>query len=165
MVYKKELDKIGGLLRKNQQTVAVAESVTSGLIQNVLANAEYASVFFEGGITAYNLQQKCRLLHVDPVNAITCNCVSEEIAREMALGVADVFKSNWSVAITGYAAPIPEQGLEDLFACYAISFNKEIVKVNTISAIKESPSEVQHFYMLSVVEDFIQCCHEMQNKI
>lgn len=162
MIYKNELDKVARYLVRNHHTVAIAESVTSGLIQNVFSNIFNASQFFEGGITAYNLQQKCTHLFIDPVHAVTCNCVSERVAEEMAVGISKSFKTNWGIAITGYAAPIPEQGLEELYACYAFSFNKKIIRRTTLGAIKEDPEQVQHFYMLAVLEDFIQCCTEME---
>ena len=157
MIYQKELNKIGSMIIKQGHTVAVAESVTAGLIQNIFANVENASIFFQGGITAYNIHQKCTHLFMDPVHAIGNNCVSEKIAEEMAVGICKSFKSTWGLAVTGYASPIPEQGLEDLYACYAFCFRNEIVKHETVrAALHASPGKVQQFYMKTVVEDFIQ---------
>lgn len=160
MIYKKELNRIGALLVKQQQTLAVAESVTAGLLQNAFANVENASLFYQGGITAYNLLQKITQLSVDPLHAISCNCVSEKVAAEMALGVSRSFKTKWGIAITGYASPVPEQGLEDLFACYAFCFDRNIIKQSTIRAVKETAEAVEHFYLLAVLEDFMEVCTE-----
>ena len=148
-------------LKQHHQTIAVAESVTSGLIQNVFSNLDEASLFFEGGITAYNLQQKCTHLFIDPVHAVTCNCVSEKVAEQMALGISKSFKTTWGLSITGYASPVPEIGVHELYACYAISFAHRVLRRATIKAVTEDPEDVQHFYALSVLEDFIQCCTEM----
>jgi nicotinamide-nucleotide amidase len=60
------IQSIGNILIERQQTVAVAESVTSGHIQSTLSTAADAARFFQGGITTYNLGQKSRHLHVEP---------------------------------------------------------------------------------------------------
>jgi PncC family amidohydrolase len=133
--------------------------VTSGLLQNVFANAEDASIFFQGGITAYNLHQKCTHLFINPAYAVTCNCVSETVAAEMATGVRTSFKSDWGIAITGYASPVPEVNLVELYACYAISFNSEIVRQSTVTASAATPEKVQQFYASVLIGEFINCCH------
>jgi nicotinamide-nucleotide amidase len=162
MIYKKELDEVGRHLLKKHHNLAIAESVTAGLLQNVFANTENASLFYEGGITAYNIQQKCTHLFIDPVHAIACNCVSEKVAEEMAVGISRSFKTTWGIAVTGYASPIPEEGFEDLFACYAFCFKREIVKKATIRAEKDKPEAVQQFYVRAVLRDFIQFCTEVE---
>ena len=63
-------DKAGRLLIKKKNTIAVAESVTAGNLQAVFSLAKDATAFFQGGITAYNIGQKCRHLLVEPTHAI-----------------------------------------------------------------------------------------------
>ena len=163
MIYKKELNDVCGFIIKHHQTISIAESVTSGLLQNVFSNVKEASFFFAGGITAYNLQQKCTHLFIDPAHAVTCNCVSEKVAEQMALGVSKSFKTNWGMAITGYASPLPEIGVNELYACYAICLDQKILKRSTVKAVTEEPEEVQHFYAMSLIEDFMLLCTE--NKV
>ena len=134
------------LLISRKQTIAVAESVTAGFLQSALALAQYASEFFQGGITVYNLNQKVRHLSVDPVHAMACNCVSEEVAAQMAGHVSKIFNSDWGLAITGYSSPIPEKNIYDLYACYAIYFrDKEIVR-HTITSGEGAAPKIIHFY-------------------
>ncbi|MCW3120886.1 MAG: CinA family protein [Flavipsychrobacter sp.] len=78
------LEKIAKACIKRKVTVAVAESVTSGFIQLLLSNAKNAQSFFQGGITAYNGAQKTRHLQIEPIYALDCNCVSQDISIEMA---------------------------------------------------------------------------------
>jgi PncC family amidohydrolase len=85
------IQSIANILIERQQTIAVAESVTSGNVQVSLASATDATKFFQGGITAYNLGQKSRHLNVDPINAMACNCVAEQVAHEMAVGACKLF--------------------------------------------------------------------------
>lgn len=124
-------------LTAKQQTVAVAESVTAGHLQAALSAAVEASAFFQGGITAYNLGQKCRHLSVDPIAAQDCNCVDERVARTMALNVAQSFVSHYGLAITGYAAKMPEKGLNDLFAFFAVAHKGKVLLCEKISTDKE----------------------------
>jgi nicotinamide mononucleotide (NMN) deamidase PncC len=53
------------LLREPRLTLAVAESVTAGHVQSRVAAVSGASGFFLGGVTAYSLEQKVKLLGVD----------------------------------------------------------------------------------------------------
>ena len=86
---KSQLKKIHALLVKRKETIAVAESVTSGLLQAAFSQAEDASAFYQGGITAYNLGQKYRHLKVEPIYADNCYCVSQKVSNEMADNVCD----------------------------------------------------------------------------
>src|SRR4051794_20552902 len=101
------INRIKDLLIQRHQTISVAESVTAGLLQLSLSSAENALDFFQGGITAYNLGQKARHLHIDPIYALSCNCVSDRIADMLALNVCDLFSSDWGIGITGYASAVP----------------------------------------------------------
>ena len=78
---------IGSYLLTRNETIAVAESVTCGLLQAAIGTANDARHFYQGGITAYNLAQKYRHLCVEPVHAMKVNCVSQEVAAEMAINV------------------------------------------------------------------------------
>lgn len=152
-----KLNEAAARLVSNHQTVAVAESVTAGLVQNAFSMAENATAFFEGGITAYNFSQKCTQLFIDPVHAIECNCVSQRVAEEMALGVSKSFNSSWGVGITGYSSPAPELKVDRLYACIAVSFAGKIINNKIIFAEKESPQKVQAFFrdaLLDLVTEY-----------
>jgi len=131
------INTIKDILTARKQTISVAESVTAGHLQAALSSAIEASQFFQGGITAYNLGQKCRHLHVDPILAEESDCVTKEVAKTMALSVAELFTCSYSIAITGYATKMPEKGLNDLYAYYAISFKNKIVLCDKITTDKE----------------------------
>lgn len=139
------IQSIGNILIERQQTVAVAESVTSGHIQSALSTAADATRFYQGGITTYNLGQKCRHLHVEPIHASICNCVSERVAHEMALGVCKLFISDWGISITGYASKVPESNNE-LFAYYAIVYADMVMMSGKIEPPDGEPAEIQSLY-------------------
>lgn len=112
-------------LREPRRTLSVAESLTSGHLQVLIGGISGASEFFRGGVTAYTLDQKVRHLGVDRAAAAAVDCVSEEIARQMARGACALFGSDVGVATTGYAEPAPAQGVTTPFACWAIACRKE----------------------------------------
>ncbi|HEY0273054.1 MAG TPA: nicotinamide-nucleotide amidohydrolase family protein, partial [Chitinophaga sp.] len=118
----------------NKLTVAVAESVTGGYLQYLLSAEENASQFFQGGITAFNIGQKAKHLLVEPVHAQQCNCVSQQVADQMALNVCTLFNCGLGIAVTGYAAPVPELGITEMFAYYAVALRGNIVLRHRITA-------------------------------
>lgn len=146
-----KLDKIRRSLMNKKQTIAVAESVTAGLLQASLAQAEFASTFFQGGITAYNLGQKYRHLKVEPIQAELENCVSPHVSSTMAVEVCEMFGSHWGIGVTGYATPVPESG-NRIFAYYAICRNKKIISHGKLSPRKKMDAfEVQCFYIRRIL--------------
>ncbi len=136
------------------QNIAVAESVTGGLLQYALSGVIDAASFYEGGIPAYNISHKCIILGVDPRSAIAYNCVSREIAETMALNSKRLFNSDWAMAITGYATRVPESQ-NKLFAFYAICYGQKIIKSGKLVPANTSPGEVQASYANELLHIFL----------
>ena len=155
MFNKEHIQELANLLIKEKQTLAVAESVTAGLMQLAFAGAHEARSFFEGGVTAYNILQKWRLLQVNEPHAVGCNCVSPRVALEMAQGVRSIFGTDWGIGITGYAAPIPEAGINDLFAHVAIVYKGKTILQKTLYAQKNEELQVQVLYVDKTIEAFL----------
>lgn len=87
---------------KSNQTLAVAESASGGRLAAEITSEPGASSYFAGGVVAYNLEQKVRLLQIDAQHAAQVNCVSEQVAKEMAAGVRQLCHADIGVSITGY---------------------------------------------------------------
>ena len=151
MVPKAFIDELKDRLVTKQQTLAVAESVTAGVLQAVCSAATEATMFLQGGITVYNLGQKTLHLGVDPIQAEKCNCVSEHTAAQMAKGVCSLFKSDWGISITGYASPVPESG-NKMFAYCAIAFRGEVLLDTKIVPTEKDFFAVQLEYAKKAVE-------------
>ncbi|MBS1564704.1 MAG: CinA family protein [Bacteroidetes bacterium] len=136
----------------HHETIAVAESVSSGLLQAAFSATPGADTFYQGGITAYNLQQKLRHLQVEPVHASACNCVSEQVAMEMALHVCQLFQTDWGIGITGYATPVPESEY-DLYAYYCIVRHDIVLACGRLTPGGDrSPAAVQLHYVRNLLE-------------
>ncbi|MGG5207597.1 CinA family protein [Chryseobacterium sp. MIQD13] len=120
------LEYISQSLMTAGETISIAESVTSGCLQLAFSQMPNATLFYNGGMTAYTLQQKIKLLNVEKEEAEECDCVSEAIARTMALSVAKIFDSDWSIATTGYCTPIRNSSYK-IFTYFAFSYKGEII--------------------------------------
>ncbi len=106
--------------RHPRWSLAVAESLTAGHVQARVAAASGASRYFRGGVTAYTLEQKVKLLGVDRVHARRVDCVSERVAVEMAAGATEVFGADVAVATTGYAEPNKARRVRHPMAWWAV---------------------------------------------
>jgi nicotinamide-nucleotide amidase len=92
-------------LRMRQQTLAVAESCTGGLLSAHLTDVPGASEVFLGGVVSYSNEAKEQLVDVPHELLVEHGAVSEEVARAMAEGVRARFGSDWGAGITGIAGP------------------------------------------------------------
>ena len=95
------------LLGPPGRTLAVAESLTGGRLQALITGVSGASGYFLGGVTAYTIPQKARLLGVDAAHAAEVDAFSARVAAEMACGACRLFGADVGVATTGYAEPAP----------------------------------------------------------
>ncbi|MEV7084291.1 nicotinamide-nucleotide amidohydrolase family protein [Streptomyces sp. NPDC093085] len=91
-------------------TLAVAESLTGGLVAAELTGVPGASRAFRGAVTAYATDLKRDVLGVDGALLAERGAVDSEVARQMAAGVRRVLGADWGVATTGVAGPEPQDG-------------------------------------------------------
>jgi nicotinamide-nucleotide amidase len=151
-MYDREVvERIKDILISRNETLAVAESVTAGHLQAAISSATNASKFFQGGMTVYNIGQKTRQLNVEPIHAESHNCVSDRTAVQMALTINKKFLSDYGISITGYASPMPEAGVDVLFAWFCIVHKNEIAVSRKISCDKTDSVEVQINYTNQVL--------------
>ena len=101
--------RIADLASSGSHRIAVAESLTGGLLSNDLARAEGSSEWFVGGVVAYATQFKHDVLNVRPGPV-----VSEEAARDMASGAALLSRVSTAVAVTGQPDAVFDPGDADL---------------------------------------------------
>jgi nicotinamide-nucleotide amidase len=95
------------MLLERGETVAVAESLTGGLLAGRLSETPGASETFRGGIVAYVPELKDALLGA---NAVARGAVTAETAERMASGARDRLGATWGLATTGVAGPTESEG-------------------------------------------------------
>ena len=116
-------NELKAIFDKKRSTLAIAESLTSGLLQSYAASVSGSSTFYLGGITAYTIDAKAKFLGVDHAHATSVNAVSERVVKEMAEGVCSAFGSDVGVATTGFAEPSDDLGVEIPYAYIGVSMN------------------------------------------
>jgi nicotinamide-nucleotide amidase len=109
------------MLRKPALTLAAAESMTCGRVQACIAAVSGASNYFRGGVTAYTLEAKVQHLGVNRAAAKKVDCVSADVAEQMARGACALFDCDLGVATTGYAEPVPARQIAAPFAWWALA--------------------------------------------
>ncbi|GAA3702033.1 CinA family protein [Nonomuraea antimicrobica] len=91
-------------------TVAVAESLTGGLIGAAITSVSGSSKAFRGGVISYATELKHELLGVPAQLLRREGAVHPGVAAAMAAGVARVCGATYGVAVTGVAGPEPQDG-------------------------------------------------------
>ncbi|WP_129842794.1 nicotinamide-nucleotide amidohydrolase family protein [Streptomyces sp. RFCAC02] len=99
-----------GLLTDRGHTVAVAESLTGGMVAAALTGVPGASRAFLGSVTAYAPAVKQHVLGVDGALLADRGAVDAEVARQLARGVRELLRADWGLATTGVAGPGPQEG-------------------------------------------------------
>jgi nicotinamide-nucleotide amidase len=99
------------------ETVAVAESLTGGLVAAALTDVAGASVVVRGGVVAYATDLKSRMLGVEEVLLAQVGAVDAGVAEQMAAGVRSLMGATYGLATTGVAGPdqVDDQAVGTVF--------------------------------------------------
>lgn len=98
------------LLTASGRTVAVAESLTGGMLAAALVAVPGASAAFRGGVVAYATDLKASLLGVPAGLLERHGAVHPDVAAAMAAGARRRLAADFGVATTGVAGPDPADG-------------------------------------------------------
>ncbi len=140
-------------LINQKKTLAVAESCTGGLVQDMFTNNSGSSKYLLGGIVSYSNKAKMVLLNVRNNTLKDFGAVSEQTVKEMLQGVREKFKSNYAIAVSGIAGPTggsPEKPVGLVFVGVNIGGKIIIQRYNfsgTRKQIKEK-SAIHSIYLL-----------------
>ena len=123
-------------LESRDLTVAVAESLTGGLLTSELIRTPGASAVVRGGIVAYDTELKHSLLGVDAGLLAVYGAVHADVARQMAAGVraaltvADL-PADIGISTTGVAGPDPQDGhpVGTVFVAIAIGMDIHVLEL------------------------------------
>ncbi|HEX2807634.1 MAG TPA: nicotinamide-nucleotide amidohydrolase family protein [Kineosporiaceae bacterium] len=92
------------------RTLAVAESLTGGLLAARVVDVPGASVVLRGAVVAYATDLKHSLLGVDADLLARQGAVHPQVAAQMATGVRTRLGADWGLSTTGVAGPDPQDG-------------------------------------------------------
>ena len=98
------------LLLRQGATVAVAESLTGGLLGAALTSTPGSSSTFRGGLVVYATDLKESLAGVPGPLLAAEGPVSAHVAAALAAGARDRLGATYGVGVTGVAGPDPQNG-------------------------------------------------------
>ncbi len=138
---------LAGSLGRKGLTISFAESITGGLISHLLTNVPGSSSFFIASYVVYSNEAKIRSLNIKRGTIEEHGAVSEETAREMAIGARNASGSDIAVAVTGIAGPTgATQGKPIGLVYFALANGNEVIVDKVVfkgdrSSIKEQAAE------------------------
>ena len=97
--------RLGELLRRRGETIAVAESSAGGLVSAALLAVPGASAYFMGGAVVYTRQARNALLAITEKEMAGLRPSTEPYAALLASTVRERFATHWGIAETGAAGP------------------------------------------------------------
>lgn len=96
---------VGRLLKERGQTLALAESCTGGYISHLITSVPGSSAYYIGGVVSYANAVKMEELGI-PSDMLELNgAVSRPVVEQMATGVRQALRTDWSIAVSGVAGP------------------------------------------------------------
>ena len=108
--------------------ITFAESLTAGMLAAKLVNVANASMVLNESFVTYSNEAKMKYLNVKKETIDKYTVVSEEVAKEMAIGAAKASNSNIAVTKTGVAGPTG--GTEKTpvgMVCFGFYINGEVI--------------------------------------
>jgi len=96
---------LGKLLTQQNKTISTAESCTGGQIAQILTSVAGASNYFKGSIVSYATETKIAVLGIPEDLIKAHSVVSAAVAKQMAINVKSIMKTDYAIATTGNAGP------------------------------------------------------------
>lgn len=141
-------ERIVAQLALRGERVALAESLTGGLLTSALVDVAGASAVVSGGVVAYATDLKATLLDVDAQLLAERGAVDADVAVQMARGARvrlaiDGRPADHALATTGVAGPDPQDGHPAGTVWIALSSDagdevRSLVVVGDRSAVREA---------------------------
>ena len=132
------------MLASRGLTLAVAESVTGGLVTGRLTNVPGASKVLRGGVVSYASDVKFDLLGVTPGPV-----VNEATAIEMAIGVRSALGADVGLSLTGVAGPDEQDGQPVGTLCVAVA--SEVVTAATTFRLPTTRDQMRQMSVISAL--------------
>ena len=120
-------------LKNDNKTIGLAESCTGGWLSKIITDVSGASSVYLGGICSYSNTVKMNLLGVKEDTLKLYGAVSEQTAREMAIGARKALGSDIGVGITGIAGPLSDNTNKSVGLIYVAVAYEDTVTVKELN--------------------------------
>lgn len=131
--------KIADILISKKLTISTVESCTGGLLSSKLTDISGSSAFIHLNFVTYANEAKHKILGVSLETLNTLGAVSEECAKEMAIGLHNITNADICVSTTGIAGPTggsDEKPVGLMYSAIYFKGNINIYKIQLPSNIK-----------------------------
>lgn len=144
------LEDLKAYCTKNELSLALAESVTAGLLSYYFSTVDRAQDFFQGGICTYNNAQKTLHLNIDPILSDKYQGVHPEISAKMAAQVCRLFRATVGLGITGFATPSEADHRKGQYAYLALVIDHRLVLEERLETAYQGPLAQQDLAIQSI---------------
>lgn len=117
--------------RNSDVKIATAESCTGGLIAGAITDVAGSSDVFDRGFVTYSNAAKSEMLGVEPEALVLHGAVSEQVAKEMAIGALLRSDAQLSVSVTGVAGPGGSEHKPEGRVCFGVSYQGRKTQTET----------------------------------
>lgn len=136
--------RLGHVAATRGSSIAVAESLTGGLLVQALAKVEGSGEWLAGGIVAYASSVKHRMLDVTAEHVVSALC-----AEQMATGARRQLGADVAVAVTGVAGPEAQDGEPPGTVWIAVDDGRQ--SVATLHEFTGEPAEICEHTVVSAI--------------
>jgi PncC family amidohydrolase len=115
--------RVNEALRERGFTLSTAESCTGGGVAAAVTSVSGSSEIFKGGVVAYANEIKRDVLSVSEESLLAYGAVSEEVVRQMVVGVASLMHTECAIATSGVAGPgggTPEKPVGTVWTAFLV---------------------------------------------
>lgn len=144
---------VSNIIKNKGLKISLSESCTGGFIAKKITDIPGSSIFFLGGIVAYDNKIKHKILNVSNDILEKFGAVSQEVSEAMALNVSKKFNSDISIACTGISGPSGGSKLKPVGTVYiSVKFLNQLITKKFIFNVDRNShrkmTKQAAFYML-----------------
>lgn len=149
-------------MAKHNLTLSLAESCTGGYISHLFTQHSGSSAVFQGGAVTYSNALKHSVLRVKEETLAKFGAVSEETAKEMALGAVANFKTDYAIAVTGIAGPTGGSAEKPVGTVWIAVANKNIVNAKLYKFASQRAQNIERSAMAALMMLFVQLKQDLE---
>ncbi len=152
------------LMGKHKLTLSLAESCTGGYISHLFTQHPGSSTVFQGGGVTYSNALKQLLLGVKEETLDEFGAVSEQTAKEMAIGAVANFKTDYAIAVTGIAGPDGGSVDKPVGTVWVAVASKTQVKAKMYKFASQRLQNIERSAMAAMMMLFLQLKQDLNVK-
>jgi len=128
-------DKVSSVLIKSRKSLAVAESLTGGLIADVLTDVPGSSRYFMLSVVVYSDESKIKLLGVPERIINRWGAVSRQTCVKMLEGLSGLGDFHYRLAVTGIAGPGGGSSAKPVGTVYAGIMGEKMTEIRKLKLV------------------------------